>query len=154
MKTATQTLFVTFLAFAAIATVNAEELLLTESKLVEMDGVTLTGSTKQHCLDDEKTMAACRSFIKGFLQGALLTDSAIIASLEKKEPTFSERAIRTRVGNKVAPPTALAGFCLPANRSILELAEITLDHVKKSERNSVELAKNVYKTLKTDYPCA
>lgn len=110
-------------------------------------------SRKQHCSDSEETMSACRSFIKGFLQGALLTDTAIINSIEKTEPGFAERAFRTRIGSRYSSPTALAGFCLPDDRSILELAEETLDHVKASERNSNELAKNVYKSLRTDYSC-
>jgi len=111
-------------------------------------------SDKPKCMDNIESMADCRSFIKGFLQGALLTDTAIIKSFKETEPTFSERAIRTRLGSRFSnSPTALAGFCLPEKRSILSLAEETLDHVKASERNSVELAKNVYNSLKVDYPC-
>lgn len=153
MKKITITLILSVFSLVSFNALALDEPPLDKSKLVAMDGDVASAKGKPHCLDDEETMAACRSFIKGFIQGALLTDTAIIESLEKAEPTFSERAMRTRLGNKLTSPTALAGFCLPADRSILELAEITLDHVKDSERNSVELAKNVYQTLKTDYPC-
>lgn len=125
-----------------------------ESKIVAIDVDDDTGAKGQSCAENQETMDACRSFIKGFIQGALLTDTAIIKSIEEVEPTFAERAMRTRLGKKRSQsPTALAGFCLPADRSILELAEETLDHVRASERNSVELAKNVYSSLKVDYPC-
>lgn len=112
-----------------------------------------SNASKHQCLDSAEAMSACRSFIEGFLQGALITDTAIIESIETQEPTYAERAIRTRLGNRSSQPTELAGFCLPANRSILELTEETLGHVKASKRNSAELAKNVYNSLKVDYPC-
>lgn len=122
-----------------------------KSRLVEIDSVSEQGATLK-CEDSVQAMAACRSFIKGFIQGALLTDTAIIKSIERNRSSFSERAFRNRVGKK-EPPTALAGFCLPEGRSILEIAETTLDHVKDAERNSFELARRVYDSLKIDYPC-
>jgi hypothetical protein len=108
---------------------------------------------KLRCLDDDEAMEDCLSFIKGFLQGALLTDTAIIKSIDDAEPTLAERAFKTRLGTRATSPTALAGFCLPERRTVLDIAEETLDHVKGSERNSVQLASNVYSSLKTDYPC-
>jgi len=142
----------------ALAVVGAAEALQAErkalqSKVVAIDVDDNIGGGKQECAQDDETMDACRSFIKGFLQGALLTDTAIIESIEDNESSYSERALRTRLGKRSSSPTALAGFCLPADRTILELAQETLDHVKYSERNSVELAQNVYKSLKVDYPC-
>lgn len=111
--------------------------------------------SKQHCDDTPETLDACRSFIKGFLQGALLTDTAILESMysDNNASSFTERAIKTRISQRAEPPTTLAGFCLPANRTILDLANETLDHVKHSERNSKDLAQNVYNSLKKDYPC-
>lgn len=110
---------------------------------------------KQHCDDSSDTMDACLSFIKGFLQGALLTDTAIIQSIEAQQAnkSFSQRALKTRLGRNSDSPTSLAGFCLPPERTILDLAQETLDHVSHSERNSLELAQNVYQSLQTDYPC-
>jgi hypothetical protein len=108
---------------------------------------------KLRCLDDTDAMEDCLSFIKGFLQGAILTDMAIIKSIDESEPTLAERAFKTRLGTRASSPTALAGFCLPEQRTVLDIAEETLTHVKDSERNSVQLASNVYRSLKTDYPC-
>jgi hypothetical protein len=78
---------------------------------------------------------------------------AIIKSIDESEPTLAERAFKTRLGTRASSPTALAGFCLPEQRTVLDIAEETLNHVKDSERNSVQLASNVYRSLKTDYPC-
>jgi len=106
------------------------------------------------CMDSERLMSSCRSFITGFLKGALLTDIAIIKSIdESAEETFFERAIKTRLNRRHESPTALAGFCLPPEKPILDITEETLDHVKQSKRDSHELARNVYKTLKIDFPC-
>ena len=119
----------------------------------QSDVLNSTSSGEQKCLDSAKAMAACHSFIEGFLQGALITDAAIIESIGTTKQSYAERAMRTRLDKRSTDPTALAGFCLPANRSILELTDETLAHVKASKRNSAELAKNVYNSLKIDYPC-
>jgi hypothetical protein len=140
-------------SLAAIGSAEAKAPASLSSKIIAIDSQKLSSGATQHCSDDKQTMSACLSFIKGFLQGALLTDAAIIKSIESTEPTFAERAIRTRLGRRASPPTELAGFCLPADRPILSLAQETLDHVKYSKRNSVELANNVYKSLQVDYPC-
>lgn len=144
-------IIISLLTFTAAALAQNQTNL--ESKVVALDSSTETTASKQYCADNEQTMSACQSFIKGFLQGALLTDTAIIKSIESVEPTYAERAFRTRLGKRSKSPTALAGFCLPAGRSIRELASETLDHVKDSELNSTELAKNVYNSLKVDYRC-
>lgn len=139
-------------ALAVVGAAEAKQEKKFESKIIEIDSNETSGT--QRCQDNKQAMTACRSFIKGFIQGALLTDTAIIQSIKQTSPTYAERAIRTRLGNREnRSPTELAGFCLPAERTILELAEETLDHVKTAERNSVQLAEKVYASLKTDYPC-
>jgi hypothetical protein len=121
-------------------------------KMVAMDEVMVFGD-KLLCVDDEATMADCLSFIKGFLQGALLTDTAIIKSINNSAPALAERAFANNSGKLASAPTALAGFCLPQARSVLDIADETLEQVKGSERNSAQLAKDVYDSLKKDYPC-
>lgn len=153
MKKRILALTMSIFALTSIGTAQALQPTTLKSKIVAIDADETSASDKQQCSDSDETMSACRSFIKGFLQGALLTDTAILESIKSNEPSFAERAIRTRLGKRPSSPTELAGFCLPAGRSILELAEETLDHVKASERNSAELAKNVYNSLKIDYPC-
>lgn len=141
-------------ALSVIGTAEAQNNVAAKSKIIEIDTNDSNNSSVQRCADSLLAMSACRSFIKGFIQGALLTDTAIIQSLENTEPTFAERAFKTRLGNRVnQAPTALAGFCLPEGRTILDIAEETLDHVKNAERNSAELASKVYESLKLDYPC-
>jgi len=135
-----------------VGTTHAQSEPIAKPKGAAMTEVTVVVD-KLRCLDDAEAMEDCLSFIKGFLQGALLTDTAIIKSIDESEPTLAERAFKTRLGTRASSPTALAGFCLPEERTVLDIAEETLDHVKGSERNSVQLASNVYNSLKTDYPC-
>jgi len=153
MKNTILALTIISFGLTTATTVNGSQVNPIASKIVAIDLDDTSASSTQQCSDSEQAMSSCRSFIKGFLQGALLTDTAIIKSIENTEPSFTERAFRTRLGKRSNSPTALAGFCLPADRSMLELAQETLDHVKASERNSAELAKNVYNSLKVDYPC-
>jgi len=153
MKTRILALMFILFSLAVVGAAEAQTSNTLLSKTISIDSNEPTKSGRHQCLDNDEAMSACRSFIKGFLQGALLTDAAIIKSIETQQPTFVERAAQTRLGKRSNQPTALAGFCLPANRTVLELAEETLDHVKASERNSVELANNVYDSLKVDYPC-
>lgn len=142
------------LAITVVGVAQAQENQSLKSKVVEIDAKDSAGSGVQRCADNPQAMSACRSFIKGFIQGALLTDAAIINSIEESEPTYAERAFKTRLRGRVnLAPTALAGFCLPEDRSILDITEETLDHVNDAERNSAELARRVYQSLKVDYRC-
>jgi len=141
-------------ALAILGAVEAKEGRPLTSKITGLDSDDSRTAQILKCKDDSQSMSACRSFIKGFIQGALLTDAAIIESITLAETTYAERALRTRLGNRGGrSATELAGFCLPAHRTILELAEETLEHVKNAERNSEQLAKKVYQSLKIDYPC-
>lgn len=98
-------------ALAVVGTADAQQPINYTSKIVAIDSNEPTESGKHLCLDSAETMSACRSFIKGFLKGALLTDTAIIKSIEVVEPTYAERAIRTRFGKRPSSPTELACFC-------------------------------------------
>ena len=101
---------------------------------------------------------ACRHYVAGFLDGALLTDTAIIDSLTRSRAewsTFMERAYRTRVGTlRAPPPTYLADFCLPPNADVDEVAS----HVSNALGEHLDPAKSlqqaVYSTIKSLYPCA
>ncbi|MFT4671141.1 MAG: transcriptional regulator of met regulon [Arenicella sp.] len=147
-------LTLTLFALSIVGSAEAQNTQIKDLKVIEIDTNDSNIPGVQRCSDSTQSMSACRSFIKGFIQGALLTDTAIIKSIENSEPTIAERAFKTRLGSRVnRSPTALAGFCLPEGRTILDVAEETLDHVKDSERNSVELATKVYQSLKVDYPC-
>lgn len=148
---------ITLLSLLTLTLFNASAAHAQSEPIAKPKGTAMTEVTvvvdKLRCSDDTDAMEDCLSFIKGFLQGAILTDTAIIKSIDESEPTLAERAFKTRLGTRASSPTALAGFCLPEQRTVLDIAEETLDHVKDSERNSVQLASNVYRSLKTDYPC-
>ncbi|MFT6407301.1 MAG: hypothetical protein ACJAQ6_000712 [Arenicella sp.] len=140
------------IALVSISAAHGKNDEVFKPKMVAMDEVMVFGD-KLLCVDDEATMADCLSFIKGFLQGALLTDTAIIKSTNNSAPALAERAFANNPVKLASAPTALAGFCLPQARSVLDIADETLEQVKGSERNSAQLAKDVYDSLKMDYPC-
>jgi len=154
MKNQYKTLLFVLFVSVFISTAKAQDNQTFQSKIIEIDTIDEDISNDQRCDDNAQAMSACRSFIKGFIQGALLTDAAIITSIETSESSFAERAFKTRVGSRFnQSPTALAGFCLPEDRTVLDLVEETLEHIKDAERDSVELAKRVYESLKIDYQC-
>ena len=101
----------------------------------------------------------CRAYIEGFLDGALLTDAAIIQSI-MDEPdarsTFFERAYRTRVGTtrKPLPPTYLAKFCLPDSMDSAEIVATLVQHFDEEMLKTQPLKHVLYQTLKDVYSCS
>jgi hypothetical protein len=67
--------------------------------------------------NNDVAKSVCYQYIKGFMQGAVRTDGQIMRDLEQSQgvSNFSQRTIRTRVGNTRASDadTYLAKFCLP-----------------------------------------
>ena len=103
---------------------------------------------------------ACRFYIAGFLDGALLTDTAIISSLSAVEPgadsgssDFLSRAYRTRVGEfrDNPPATALAEFCLPPDMTIDAAAEALLPLLQSDAGSTLQ--EIVYAAVKARFPC-
>ena len=90
MKIRIAILFYLILSLAVVGAVEAQEGASINSKIIEIDSRSGTDNKAQKCEDNSYAMSACRSFIKGFIQGALLTDTAIIKSLEATEPSFAE----------------------------------------------------------------
>lgn len=107
------------------------------------------------------TSTGCYQYIQGFLQGALITDDAIIKNIESSqfESRFANRAYRTRVGNTrdSIPATQYAGFCLPNNEIIHEVVINLLLDMQKSLHNHQEveivLPALLFKLLKQRYIC-
>lgn len=146
-------LFVIF-CLAVVGIAEATEDKLSTSEAVRFDIEKASISKDSNCSDNSHTMFICSSFIEGFIQGALLTDAAIIKSIEDTEPTFTERAFKTRLESGASRPvTELAGFCLPEKRSVKEITEETLEQVKHSKVDAPKLAENVYDLLKSEYRC-
>lgn len=112
------------------------------------------------CVPAAAASDACRFYIAGFLDGALLTDTAIISSLMAVEPgsdssssDYLARAYRTRVGELRGnpPPTALAEFCLPPDLTIDAAAAAVLPLLDSASGNSLQ--EIVYAAVKNRFPC-
>jgi hypothetical protein len=102
----------------------------------------------------------CLRYIQGFIDGAVATDERVMSSVSAesgKEETFSERAMRTRLGSRYERygATSYAGYCLGDPVPLQEVVE----HVVKDSGDPKLTAAHplarelVYATLRTHYPC-
>lgn len=120
-------------------------------------------TTDQYCnsdygLDPIKT-ARCDAYISGFLNGALLTDSAIVEHVTARDKTYSsftERAYRTRVGSsrEQLPATYMADFCLPAGKEVSSITMELAARLVANEGKQEVMAEALYEQIQADYPCA
>lgn len=102
--------------------------------------------------------SVCFEYINGFIDGAVLTDRAIIENLTQEEKQFSnffERAYKTRVGNKrkTLPPTYFAKFCLPEDQSRKAVVEQLIHEFDADVMTQQSFSKTLYDTLKRVYSC-
>ena len=102
--------------------------------------------------------SVCYEYINGFIDGAVLTDSAIIENLTKEEKQFSsffERAYKTRVGNtrKTVPATYFAKFCLPEEQSRKQIIENLIHELDVAVIQQQSFKQTLYDTLKRVYSC-
>lgn len=98
----------------------------------------------------------CARYVAGFLDGALLTDAAVVNNLSSDERSdFMVRAYRTRVGEGRAPlpPTALADFCLPDGLSSDAAAGRVVDALGQKPATTQTLQDEVYSAVKALFPC-
>lgn len=102
----------------------------------------------------------CVYYVKGFLDGAVATDARVaenVATEIEAEETFSERAIRTRVINRMRDygPSVYADFCVGQPDPI---ANVVLHVIEELERHddldNVQAQSVVYASLRRNYPCA
>ena len=124
--------------------------------LAAADPGEITDDHKGHCFDSPESEFICERFIEGFLEGALLTDAAIIKTLEEQEQetlSFTDRAIKTRIGSRVDQPTELAGFCLPEGYTVHRIAQKILAKIDNPHVDSDILGRTTYEALKTHYSC-
>jgi hypothetical protein len=101
---------------------------------------------------------ACRAYLAGFLDGALVTDTAIAEHAVEDEDflgAFTRRAFRTRVGNpRFAPPaTAMADFCIPDDVPRQELIEQLSRELAAMPVDDTAFADAVYLLIKARLPC-
>jgi hypothetical protein len=102
----------------------------------------------------------CIRYIQGFIDGAVATDERVtlnVADEYDKEETFSERATRIRLGQRMASygSSYYAEFCLGDPVLLADVVEkVTMELEQNKPESETLLARNVvYSTLRKHYPC-
>lgn len=101
----------------------------------------------------------CVRYIQGFIDGAVATDERVtknVADEYERDESFSERAIRTRLGRRIETfETYYAEFCLGEPIPLRAVAELVIVDLENIERMSNQpLARDfVYTTLRLNFPC-
>lgn len=103
----------------------------------------------------------CVRYIQGFIDGAVATDVRVMLNAEddiRKEETFAERAIRTRLPSLDDRRRAarFAEFCLGDElplRNVVEDVVSRLGEMSEVEFGDVSARDVVYETLRNQYPC-
>ena len=101
----------------------------------------------------------CVLYIQGFLDGAVATDERVtmnIAEELERSETLTERAIRTRLGDRVKRqgPTVYAEYCIGDPVPVQEVIGYVLQHLNDPEVTKPDLARDVvYAVLRRHYPC-
>ncbi|QHJ12592.1 hypothetical protein FX988_02850 [Paraglaciecola mesophila] len=100
---------------------------------------------------------SCYQFIRGFLYGAVLTDTQIMRGLETKKELseFAQRAMRTRIGSgrSTDSDTYLANFCLPNPEIDQETVLAVVSFLPDTFERSQTLGEVIYQAVQSAYPC-
>ncbi len=138
--------------FAAASDARAVEALSTEELI-------------SHCVvyeedPDGEDGIFCVRYIQGFIDGAVATDERVtynVADEYDRDETFTERAIRTRLGSRIDRygPSYYAEFCLGEPVPLAEVVRVVIADLLQIESfEGQELARDVvYATLRREYPC-
>ena len=101
----------------------------------------------------------CATYVKGFLDGAVATDARVaenVASEYDNDETFSERAIRTRIIDRMNRfgPSVYADFCVGQPDPIADVLQHVVEELKRYDDLSGVYAQDVvYASLRRHYPC-
>jgi hypothetical protein len=102
----------------------------------------------------------CVRYIQGFIDGAVVTDERVtynVANEYDREETFTERAIRTRLGSRIDRygPSYYAEFCLGEPVPLAAVVRVVISDLSQIDSlEGRELAREVvYATLRREYPC-
>jgi hypothetical protein len=140
------------IALAALPAANAVEALS-------------TAELKSHCEvyeedPDGEDGIFCVRYIQGFIDGAVVTDERVtynVADEADRDESFTERAIRTRVGSRLDRygPSVYADFCLGEPVPLAEVVKKVVDDLlNETFVREMPLARDiVYATLRRNYPC-
>ncbi|GLP96287.1 hypothetical protein [Paraferrimonas sedimenticola] len=133
-------------------------------------GVTLTHSARSETFtstdscdlaklsNSEAVDQPCFQYVKGFLEGAVVTDAATLEGIKAERgftSNFSKRAFSHRVGgeHEGVPATYFAQFCLPGDRvtddTVMQILKLL--PTKASSRDP--LKEQVYDIIREEFPC-
>lgn len=124
-----------------------------------------TEELKSHCDyfeedPDGEDGIFCVRYVQGFIDGAVATDERVtynVASEYDREETFTERAIRTRLGQRIERfgPSYYAEFCLGQPLPLKTVVQKVVNDLNDADRvTNQPLARDfVYTTLRQEFPC-
>ncbi|MGD2128320.1 MAG: Rap1a/Tai family immunity protein [Lysobacterales bacterium] len=101
----------------------------------------------------------CVRYVQGFIDGAVATDERVtnnVAAEIEREESFSERAIRTRLGPRLQRfPSYFAEFCLGEPVPLAEVVGHVVDSLAETagDRRPEFAREAVYQILREHYPC-
>jgi hypothetical protein len=118
-------------------------------------------SSCQAYADKPDSLAAtrCVLYVQGFLDGAVATDERVtmnVAQELSRNETLTERAIRTRLGDRVQlrGPTVYAEYCVGDPVPIQEIISNVVAELERQAPSQTGLARDVvYAALRRHYPC-
>jgi len=102
----------------------------------------------------------CLYYVKGFLDGAVATDSRVaenVATEADEQESFTERAIRTRVINRLERygPSVYAEFCVGQPDPIADVVLHVIEELDRYEElEGMQAQTIVYDSLRRHYSCA
>jgi hypothetical protein len=108
---------------------------------------------------DSAEAQLCIYYVKGFLDGAVATDGRVaenVASEIDDRETFTERAIRTRVINRLRDygPSVYAEFCVGQPDPIADVMMHVIDELERYEDLDGKKAQTIVDdALRRHYPC-
>jgi len=120
---------------------------------------------KEVCADaikseDSPEARLCVYYVKGFLDGAVATDGRVaenVAAEIEEQETFTERAIRTRIGNRLKKfgPSVYAEFCVGQPDPIADVVLHVIEELDRYDNlDGIQAQTVVYASLRRHYPCS
>jgi len=113
-----------------------------------------------HADREGKDAIFCVRYVQGFIDGAVATDARVLENIAtelEEDETFSERAVRTRIGSRInrRGPTVYADFCLGEPDSLEEVVEMVVEDLANRKVLDKDLLARdaVFSTLRRAFPC-
>ena len=97
----------------------------------------------------------CARYLKGFIDGAGAIEPKVKTADVKQDnaSSFSERAISTRIGNRVGKKQESWSFCLGKDHLLKEVVTNVAQDIQKLQDGNSLAKWAVYRSLKDNYPC-